>query len=169
MDSDNVTESNLSLKSRSFLNRVNDRLRKILMQYIDKRSKNWGMLMSWTLKASVFIKKITQKTYIPSKNTGKDFTSKQMFDLSEKLITKQSCEIFGSVSNQLFGHNWRRVDGIRVEYFPRINLIAARRQSPRVTVKIERNTRQIYWTDHLHVDVQRHLMEMYRQWTRMHC
>ena len=30
MDSDTVTESNLSLRSRSFLNRVNDRLRKIL-------------------------------------------------------------------------------------------------------------------------------------------
>ena len=30
MDSDNVTESNLPLKSRSFLNRVNDRLRKML-------------------------------------------------------------------------------------------------------------------------------------------
>ena len=43
MDSDIVTESNLSLKSRSFLNRVSDRLRKILdhsskdaMQDIDK-------------------------------------------------------------------------------------------------------------------------------------
>ena len=36
--------------------------------------------------------------------------------------------------------------------------IAALPQSPRVTFKIERNTRQIYWTDHLHVDVQRHLM-----------
>ena len=30
MDSDTVTESDLSLKSRSFLHRVNDRLRKIL-------------------------------------------------------------------------------------------------------------------------------------------
>ena len=30
MDSDTSAESNLSLKSRSFLNRVNDRLRKIL-------------------------------------------------------------------------------------------------------------------------------------------
>ena len=45
VDSDTVTESNLSLKSRSFLNRVNDRLRKILdhsskdaMQDIDERS-----------------------------------------------------------------------------------------------------------------------------------
>ena len=45
MDSDTAAESNLSLKSRSFLNRVNDRLRKMLdrspedsMQDIDKRS-----------------------------------------------------------------------------------------------------------------------------------
>ena len=48
MDSDTVTEWKLSLKSRSFLNRVNDRLRNILdhssedsMQDIDKRSKIW--------------------------------------------------------------------------------------------------------------------------------
>ena len=48
MDSDTATESNLSLKSRSFLNKVNDRLRKILdhsskdaMQDIDKRSIIW--------------------------------------------------------------------------------------------------------------------------------
>ena len=45
MDSDTATESNLSLMSRSFLNRVNDRLGKMLdrcpedaMQDIDKRS-----------------------------------------------------------------------------------------------------------------------------------
>ena len=48
MDSDTATESNPSLKSRSFLNRVNDRLRKMLncspedsMQDIDKRSLIW--------------------------------------------------------------------------------------------------------------------------------
>ena len=48
MDSDTATESNLSLRSRSFLNRVNDRLRKMLnrssedpMQDIDKRSMIW--------------------------------------------------------------------------------------------------------------------------------
>ena len=48
MDSDTATESNLSLRSRSFLNRVNDRLRKMLdhspedaMQDIDKRSLIW--------------------------------------------------------------------------------------------------------------------------------
>ena len=48
MDSDTATESDLSLKSRSFLNRVNDRWRKMLncspedsMQDIDKRSMIW--------------------------------------------------------------------------------------------------------------------------------
>ena len=49
MDSDTATESNLSLKSRSFLNRVSDRLRKMLNrspedaeQDIDKHSMIWG-------------------------------------------------------------------------------------------------------------------------------
>ena len=48
MDSDTFAESNLSLTSRSFLHRVNDRLRKILdqsskdsMQDIDKLSMIW--------------------------------------------------------------------------------------------------------------------------------
>ena len=48
MDSDTVTESNFSLRTRSFLNRVFDRLRKMLdsspedsMQDIDKRSMIW--------------------------------------------------------------------------------------------------------------------------------
>ena len=56
MDSDTATESNLSLRSRSFLNRVTDRLRKMLdhspddaMQDIDKRSMMWWMFMSSTL------------------------------------------------------------------------------------------------------------------------
>ena len=49
-------------RSRSFLNRVNDRLPKMLdrspedaMQDIDKRSMIWRMFMSSTLEASVFI------------------------------------------------------------------------------------------------------------------
>ena len=62
MDSDTATESNLSLKSRSFLHRVNDRLRKILdqsskdaMQDTEKRSligdcsclQHWKYLYAW--------------------------------------------------------------------------------------------------------------------------
>ena len=64
MDSDTATESNFSQRSRSFLNRVNHRLRKILdhsskdaMQDIDKSSLFWRMLMSSTLEASVFMGK----------------------------------------------------------------------------------------------------------------
>ena len=43
---------------------------------------------------------------------------------------------------QSFRHNWWWANGIRVEYFPRIHHIAALQQSPRVTVKIERKTRE---------------------------
>ena len=68
---------------------------------------------------------------------------------------------------QSFGHNWWWANGIRVEYFPRINHIAALKQSPRVPVKNERKARIIHRTDHLHVDVQRHFMEIQRQWTGM--
>ena len=80
MDSNTATESNLSLKSRSFLNRVNDRLRKILdhsskdaMKDIDKRSMIWGMLMSSTLESIAFMGK-NYSEYFHSKNTGNDLT-----------------------------------------------------------------------------------------------
>ena len=64
MDSDTAAESNLCLRSRSFLNRVNDRLRKMLdrtsedaMQDIDKRSMIRGMFMSSTMEASIIMGK----------------------------------------------------------------------------------------------------------------
>ena len=78
MDSDTVTESNLSLRSRSFLNRVNDRLRKMLdrspedsMQDIDKRSMISWMFMSSTLEASVFMGKDYSDNLHSINNTGK--------------------------------------------------------------------------------------------------
>ena len=90
MDSDTVTESNLSLKSRSFLNRVNDRVRKILdhfskdaMQEIDKRSMIWSMFMSSTLQASVFMGENYSDNLHFIKNS-KDLIMKQMFDTYEK-------------------------------------------------------------------------------------
>ena len=108
MDSDTATASNLSLRSRSFLNRVNDRLRKMLdrspedaMQDIDKRSMIWRMLMSSTVEASVFMGKNYTDNLHSIKNTGKNLTLKQMFEVSEKLILEQSDGIFCSVSNQL--------------------------------------------------------------------
>ena len=56
MDSDTVAKSEMSLKSRSFLHRVNDRVRKMLDQSSkdathdsNKHSLIWGMFMSSTL------------------------------------------------------------------------------------------------------------------------
>ena len=100
MDSDTATESNLSLRSRSFLHRVNDRLRKILdqsskdaMQDSNKHSLIWRMFMSSTLEASVFMGNNYSEILHSIKNTGKNLTLKQMFDISEKLIVGQSDEI----------------------------------------------------------------------------
>ena len=64
MDADTVTESNFSLKSRSFLHKVIDRVRQMLDQSSkgcnadsNKHSLIWGMFMSSTLEASVFMGK----------------------------------------------------------------------------------------------------------------
>ena len=63
-DSDTATESDFSLKSRSFLHRVNGRERKMLdqsskdaTQDSNKHSLIWGLFMSSTLEASVFMEK----------------------------------------------------------------------------------------------------------------
>ena len=80
MDSDNVTESNLSLRTRSFLNRVFDRLRKMLdsspedsMQDIDKRSMIWWMFMSVFRTSQIQIK------YVDTKNQLADMLTKGSF------------------------------------------------------------------------------------------
>ena len=52
------------------------------------------MFMSSTLEASVFMEKNYSDNSRSIKNTGKDLTMKQMFDISEKLITDQSDEIY---------------------------------------------------------------------------
>ena len=64
MDSDTVAESDLLLKSRSFLHVVSDRVRKMMdqsskdaIQDSDKHSVIWRMFMSSTLEASVFMGK----------------------------------------------------------------------------------------------------------------
>ena len=96
MESDTVAESDMSLLSTSFLHRVNDRVRKIqdqsskdAAQDSNKHSLIWRMFMSSTLVASVFMGKNYSEILHSIKNTGKDLTMKQMFDISEKLITEQ--------------------------------------------------------------------------------
>ena len=51
--------------------------------------------MSSTLQASVFVGKNYSDNLHSIKNTGKEITMKQMFDISEKLIPEQSDEIYG--------------------------------------------------------------------------
>ena len=82
MDSDTVTESDLSLKSRSFLHRVNDRVRNMLdqsskdaKQASNKHSLIWGMFMSSSLQASVFMGKNYSENLRSIKNT-EDLTMK---------------------------------------------------------------------------------------------
>ena len=94
-------ESEMSLESRSFLHRVNDRVRKMqdqsskdATQDSDKHYLTWRMFVSSTLEASVFMVKNYSDNLHSIKNT-EDFTMKQMFDMSQKLITEQSDEIYG--------------------------------------------------------------------------
>ena len=120
MESDTVAESDLSQKSRSFLNRVNDRLRKMLnrspedsMQDIAKRSLIWLCLQHW--KHLYSWERINQKIYIPSKNTGNNLTMKQMFDTSEKLIVGQSDEIYGVTPINWEGCSWKQLSFVSDE------------------------------------------------------
>ena len=93
MDSGAVAESDMSLLSKSFLHTVNDRVRKIqdqsskdATQDSNKRSLIWRMFMSSTLEASVFMEKEYSENLNSVKNTGKDLTLKQMFEIPEKVI-----------------------------------------------------------------------------------
>ena len=95
------TESELSLRSRSFLHKVTDQVRKRQKQsFIDatddgeKHSVIWGMLSSSTLQASVILVKNHSDNWHSIKHT-ENLTVKQMFDISGKMITEQSNEIYG--------------------------------------------------------------------------
>ena len=77
-------------------------------------------------------------------------------------VWERQLEWFKTSSQYRFLDHWRRADGIRVEYIPRIHHIAALQQSPWVHVYNWRST-TIQRTNYLHVDVQWHLMEIWRQ------
>ena len=122
MDSDTATEWDLSPTSHSFLNRVNDLLRKMLnrspedsMQDIDKRSMIWRMFMSSTLGASVFMGKNYSDTFHSIKNTGENLTLKKMFEISEQLILKQSDEIFGVSQISWESSPWKQLSLVNDE------------------------------------------------------
>ena len=97
---DDETELHLSVGSRSFLDRVNDQVRKRqkrspmnVTENDEKHSVIWGMFMSVTLESAVFMGKNYLDNWHSIKNS-KDLTMKQMFDISAKLVSEQD-EIYG--------------------------------------------------------------------------
>ena len=115
MDSDTEAESEMSLKSRSFLHRVNDQVRKRQYQSSkdatkdsNKHSVIWWMFMSSTLQASVFMGKNYSDNWHSIKNS-KDLTMKQMFDIPEKLISEQSDEINGVSTINWENSSWKHI------------------------------------------------------------
>ena len=68
---------------------------------------------------------------------------------------------------QKLWQNRRWADGLRVEYFPRIQYVAPQWRSQKFTEQIGRNTRKCHRKNSFHVDVQRHFLWNKRQWTRM--
>ena len=113
MNSYAEAESELSLESRSFLHRVNDQVRqrqnqssKDATKDSDKHSLIWRMYMSSTLQASVFMEKNYSDNWHSIKKYRK-FTIKQMFDMSKKLITEQSDEIYGMSTINWEHSSWK--------------------------------------------------------------
>ena len=85
------------------------------MQDIGKRSLIWGMFMSSTLEASVFMGKNYSENSHSIKNTGNDLTLKQMFDISDKLIVGQSDEIFGVTRINWEDSSWKQLSLVNHE------------------------------------------------------
>ena len=113
LDSYTEAESEMSLKSRSFLHRVNDQVRKRKYQSSKDATKDseehsviWRMFMSSTLQASVFMEKNYSDTWHSIKNS-EDLTMKQMCDISEKLISEQSDETYGVKTINWEDSSWK--------------------------------------------------------------
>ena len=109
---DDETESELSLGSRSFVNRVNDQVRKRqkrssmdVTEDSGKHSVIWRMFMSSTLESSVFMGKNYSDNWHSINNT-KDHTMKQMFDISAKLVSEQD-EIYGVKTIDWENSSWK--------------------------------------------------------------
>ena len=106
------TELELSVESRSFLNRVNDQVRKRqkrsslnVTEDREKHSMIWGMFMSVPMESAVFMGKNYLNNCHSIANT-KDLTLKQMFDISAKLVSKQD-EIYGVKTIDWENSSWK--------------------------------------------------------------
>ena len=97
---DDETESELSLRSRSFSNRVNDQA-----EDSENHSVIWKMFMYETLESAVFM----GKNYLENRHSitsKQDLTMKQMFDISEKLVSEQD-DIYGVKTIDWENSSWK--------------------------------------------------------------
>ena len=89
------------------MRKIQDQSSKDATQDSNKHSVIWRMFMSSTLEASVFMGKNYLENLHSIKNTRKDLTMKQMFDISEKLISEQSDEIYGVNTTNWGDSSWK--------------------------------------------------------------
>ena len=104
-------ELEMSVESRSFVNRVNDQVRKRQKRISnvtedgEKHSMIWGMFMTVTMESAVFRRKNYLNNCDSIANTT-DLTLKQMFDISTRLVSEQN-EISGLETIGWENHSWK--------------------------------------------------------------
>ena len=104
-------ELELSVESRSFVNWVNDQVRKRqkIMSNVtengEKHSMIWGMFMTVTMESAVFMgKNYLNNCHSIVNNT--DLTLKQVFDISTRLLSEQD-EISGLETINWENSSWK--------------------------------------------------------------
>ena len=116
----NEAELEMSVESRSFVNRVNDQVRKVrnefqVLQKMEKHSMIWRMFMTVSMESAVFMGKNYLNNCQSIANIT-DLTLKQMFDISTRLVSEQD-EISGLETIGWENHSWKYVfDWLRKGY-----------------------------------------------------
>ena len=109
--SNDETELELSVESRSFVNKVNDQVRKrqkrisSVAEDGEKHSMIWRMFVTVTMESAVWMGKNYLNNCQSIANTT-DYTPKQMFDISTKLVSEQD-EIKGLETIGWEYHSWK--------------------------------------------------------------
>ena len=106
-------ELEMSVESRSFVNGVNDQVRKRQKQISysnfrengEKHSMIWGMFMTVTMESAVFMGKNYLNNFQSIANTT-DLTLKQMFDISTRVVSEQD-EISGLETIGWENNSWK--------------------------------------------------------------
>ena len=106
-----TTELELSVESKSFVNQVNDQVRKRQKTISNvagdgqEHSMIWGMFMAVTMNSATFMVKNFQDNQNSIVNTT-DLTLKKMFDISAKLVGEQD-EISKVATIRWEKHSWK--------------------------------------------------------------